>query len=88
MPASSLKDLVFLSLLAGSGTAAAAEGQPLQGIRRVVFVGDSITYAGQYWLTATGHRRPGMNKGLMLPEAERQAQEIEAKIRKLVVAVP
>ena len=30
------------------GTAGAAEGQPLQGIRRVVFLGDSITYAGQY----------------------------------------
>ena len=48
MRASSLKALAFLSLLTGSGTAAAAEGQPLQGIRRVVFVGDSITYAGQY----------------------------------------
>ena len=33
MRASSLKALSFLSLLAGSGTAAAAEGQPLQGIR-------------------------------------------------------
>jgi hypothetical protein len=40
------------------------------------------------WLTATGHRRPGMSKGLMLPEAERQAQEVEGKIRNLVVADP
>ena len=45
MRASSLKALAFLALLAGSGAAAAVEGQPLQGIRRVVFVGDSITYA-------------------------------------------
>jgi lysophospholipase L1-like esterase len=48
MRASSLKALAFLSLLAGSGAAAAVEGQPLQGIHRVVFVGDCITYAGQY----------------------------------------
>jgi hypothetical protein len=40
------------------------------------------------WLTATGHRRPGMSKGLMLPEAEQRAREIEGKIRKLVAADP
>ena len=39
-------------------------------------------------LAFTGHRRPGMSKGLMLPEAERQAQEFEGKIRMLVVADP
>jgi len=39
-------------------------------------------------MISDGHRRPGMSKGLLLPEAQRQAQEIESKIRKLVVAVP
>ena len=40
------------------------------------------------WLTATGHRRPGMAQGLKLPDAQRQAQEIEAMIRKLLLTVP
>ena len=33
------------------------------------------------WLTATGHTRPGMAKGLPLDQAERMADEIEAKIQ-------
>ena len=52
MRASSLGALTLLLLLVGIASAARAageaEGQPPQGIRRVVFVGDSITYAGQY----------------------------------------
>jgi hypothetical protein len=40
------------------------------------------------WLTATGHRRPGMTQGLPLREAEGQAQEIEGQIRKLVASEP
>ncbi len=36
------------------------------------------------WLTATGHRRPGMQQGLPLPEAKAKAAEIEKEIRKLV----
>ena len=39
------------------------------------------------WLTATGHKRPGMSKGLPLEEAGRQAQEIEGKIRNLLMPV-
>ncbi|APW64206.1 SGNH/GDSL hydrolase family protein [Paludisphaera borealis] len=35
------------------------------------------------WLTAIGHKRPGMAKGLPLEEAEKQAGELEAAIRKL-----
>ena len=35
------------------------------------------------WLTYVGHRRPGMNKGKPLAEAEREAEELEAKIRAL-----
>jgi lysophospholipase L1-like esterase len=36
------------------------------------------------WLTDTGHKRPGLTKGLPLTEANRQAAEIEVKIRTLV----
>ena len=35
------------------------------------------------WLTHVGHLRPGMNKGKLLPEAERDAEELESKIRAL-----
>jgi lysophospholipase L1-like esterase/pimeloyl-ACP methyl ester carboxylesterase len=35
------------------------------------------------WLTQTGHQRPGMNKGLPLAEAQRQADDLEIKIRAL-----
>ncbi len=35
------------------------------------------------WLTATGHKRPGMNKGLPLAEAQEQAAELEKRIREL-----
>ena len=31
------------------------------------------------WLTETGHRRPGMNKGLPLAEAQAKAAELEPK---------
>jgi hypothetical protein len=36
------------------------------------------------WLTAVGHKRPGMAAGLPLQEAERQADATEAEIRKLL----
>jgi lysophospholipase L1-like esterase len=32
------------------------------------------------WLTETGHKRPGMKKGLPLPEAEKQAGELDREI--------
>jgi lysophospholipase L1-like esterase len=35
------------------------------------------------WLTHVGHSRPGMNKGKPLPEAERDTEELESKIRAL-----
>jgi len=34
------------------------------------------------WLTTIGHKRPGMASGLPLGEAEKQAAEVEAEIRK------
>ncbi|WP_245877759.1 SGNH/GDSL hydrolase family protein [Spirosoma fluviale] len=36
------------------------------------------------WLTATGHKRPGMNVGLPLAEAQTNAAELDAQIRKLL----
>jgi len=38
------------------------------------------------WLTVTGHKRPGMNKGLPLAEAQNKAAEMEKEIRALVKA--
>lgn len=38
------------------------------------------------WLTATGHRRPGMKPGLPLEEAQKQAAEIEAEIARTLAA--
>ncbi len=35
------------------------------------------------WLTATGHKRPGMKAGLSIEEAERRAIEIDTEIRTL-----
>ena len=37
------------------------------------------------WLTTTGHKRPGMGKGLPLPEAEKQAAELDQAARALAV---
>ena len=36
------------------------------------------------WLTSIGHRRPEMNKGLPLEEAQAKAQEIEVQIRAMI----
>ena len=38
------------------------------------------------WLTATGHRRPGMKTGLPLPEAERKAAQLTERIEILAQA--
>ena len=35
------------------------------------------------WLTDTGHKRPGMKKGLPLAEAQSKAAELEKQIREL-----
>ncbi len=40
------------------------------------------------WLSATGHRRPGMNRGVPLDDARRQAQEVEARLQRLVAENP
>ena len=39
------------------------------------------------WLTDTGHKRPGMAKGLPLAEAQAKAAELEPKIREAAAAL-
>ena len=40
------------------------------------------------WLSATGHKRPGVSRGLPLAEAEKQAGEIDAKVRARLTPTP
>ena len=40
------------------------------------------------WLTAVGHKRPGMSKGLPLAEAQKQSAEIGPRIRTLTAPSP
>ena len=40
------------------------------------------------WLTAVGHQRPGMNKGLPLPEADAQVKALREKIHVLAQPLP
>jgi hypothetical protein len=40
------------------------------------------------WLTDTGHKRPGMNKGLSLAEAQAKAAELDKRIRQLAAPTP
>lgn len=40
------------------------------------------------WLTSTGHKRPGMKRGLPLEEAQRKAQRIDTEIRTLLARKP
>jgi len=40
------------------------------------------------WLTDTGHKRPGMNKGLPLAEAQARAKELEKQLHRLAAARP
>jgi hypothetical protein len=40
------------------------------------------------WLTSTGHKRPGMERGLPLEEAQRQAQGLDAEIHSLLGRKP
>jgi lysophospholipase L1-like esterase len=40
------------------------------------------------WLSATGHKRPGMKQGIALEQAELRAGELDAEIRKLNSTAP
>ena len=58
------------------------------GLEVLALVKQRQTILKDAWLTATGHRRPGMARGLQLPEAERLAREIQDRIARLVSAAP
>ena len=133
------------------GPLIAADDRPVAGVRRIVFLGDSITYSGQFveyieaylrisqpalrceflrhwgvrdrgvveavngeqvfagephglailklvqqkqqllkdaWLTTTGHKRPGINQGLPLKEAQQRAKGLDVGIHALVGRKP
>jgi hypothetical protein len=40
------------------------------------------------WLTSTGHKRPGMKRGLLLEEAQRWTQGLDAEINALLDRTP
>lgn len=44
-------------------------------------IGERQSMMKDAWLTATGHKRPGMNKGLPLDQAQAKAVELDKKIR-------
>ncbi len=60
----------------GWANGAAPEWLPLISQRRKLL--------SDAWLTQTGHKRPGMAKGKPVAEAEREAAELDAKIRALM----
>jgi hypothetical protein len=55
-------------------------------LRRLVH--EDVHVLGDAWLTDVGHKRPGVNPGLPLPEAEARATEAEGKIHALVAELP
>jgi len=61
------------------GTEAAADNAELRKLveKRMVLLHDA-------WLTATGHKRPGVAKGLPLEEARKQAAELTKQINTLL----
>jgi lysophospholipase L1-like esterase len=55
----------------------------LEGEQVLELVGKKQSILKAAWITETGHKRPGIAKGLPLDEANRKASEIDAEIRKL-----
>ncbi len=69
------------------GEAAIFAGFP-QGPRVLKLVHRRQSLLKDAWLSATGHKRPGMTPGLPLDEAEKEAAEIDVEIRKQVATTP
>jgi len=79
---------ILLHLGAGD-VAAAKDGKDMlarypQGEQVLNLVQQRQDVLKDAWLTATGHKRPGMNKGLPLDEAQAKATEMEQQIRALL----
>jgi hypothetical protein len=62
----------------------AALGSIPNGEKILELVEQRQTMMKDAWLTATGHKRPGMNVGLPLAEAQAKAAEIKKQIRELL----
>jgi lysophospholipase L1-like esterase len=63
------------------------EGEP-HGLAILKMVQQEQRILKDSWLTTTGHKRPGMNQGLPLKEAQHRAQELDANIQALVGRKP
>ncbi len=70
---------------AGAG---AVLGKWSNGTRVLKLVQQKQSILKAAWLTETGHKRPGMAKGLPMDEANRKAGEFEAEIRKRIGGTP
>jgi lysophospholipase L1-like esterase len=55
-----------------------------QGAELRKLIHQHIHVLGDAWLSDVGHKRPGVNPGLPLPEAEAKAAEIDAQIRAIL----
>lgn len=71
----------------GDDTASMMAGRP-DGEQALQLVRQRQQLLRDAWLTEIGHRRPGLNRGLPLPEAETKAGELEKQIRKLIPRFP
>jgi lysophospholipase L1-like esterase len=70
-----------------AGAESVFDGRP-RGLEVLKLVARKQAILKAAWLTETGHKRPGMAKGLPMDEANRKAGEIEAEIRKRLDARP
>ncbi|GAB3997334.1 hypothetical protein GCM10028807_42250 [Spirosoma daeguense] len=84
--------VIARSILAGLGEKDVAKAPDLKAslptspttIQLIKLIAERQNLMKDAWLTATGHKRPGMNTGLPLQEAQKKAAEIETQIRTLV----
>ena len=85
--------LIAKEILASLGFSQAADCQDVaalvathphgQAILRLITEREMLLHDS--WLTTTGHKRPGLNPGLPLAQAEAKSQEIHAAIQSLLV---
>ncbi|MDR3633594.1 MAG: SGNH/GDSL hydrolase family protein [Isosphaeraceae bacterium] len=70
--------------LADSPSADAYLAEFPHGLELLKIVQDRQRVLKDAWLTATGHKRPGMSRGVPLEAAERQARELDVRIHDLL----
>ncbi|XWW48134.1 SGNH/GDSL hydrolase family protein [Fibrella sp. USSR17] len=84
--------LMAKNVLLGLGETAVADAPDIQtamapipnAAQLVKLTIDRQTIMKDAWLTATGHKRPGMNVGLPLDQAKAKAAELDAQIKALL----